>query len=289
MPTRIALASCCKIDGQKSLKVQSAWNLISQAKPDLLLLLGDNVYMRQGGPLRWDFKQLAETYQNQFSEPNFIGLIGKVPYMATWDDHDFGPNDSRGDTLDGRPNRIKSRNLFHKYHSAAINTNRPNVYCSHVIGDVKIIMLDGRYFRTDRRRSQPTILGSKQEAWLQKELVHSSKYTVVCSGSCLTQGGETDSWLAYPEARQRLIALLNSTPRLLFLSGDIHRNMFASVGSFYEVISSSVARNEDDGPRENFGVIDFLANEVRVRLSGVRHKDRILRTIRSSDWVASAA
>ncbi len=289
MPTRIAFASCSKIDGQKKQLIQPAWSRIAQAKPDLLLLLGDNVYMRQGGPVRWDFKQLGETYQNQFSEPNFLGLIGKVPYMATWDDHDFGPNDSRGDTSDGRPNRIKSRNLFHKYHSAAINANRPNVYCSHVVGDVKIIMLDGRFFRTDRRQSEPTILGAKQEAWLQKELQHGLKYTVVCSGSCLTQGGETDSWLAYPKARQRLLGILSAVPRVLFLSGDIHRNKFASIHGFHEVISSSVARTEDDGPRENFGVIDFLSNQVRVELQSLRPADRVSRTIRTSDWVASAA
>ena len=42
--TKIAIASCCKIQIQP---VQPAWSRIKAENPDLLLLLGDNVYMKQ--------------------------------------------------------------------------------------------------------------------------------------------------------------------------------------------------------------------------------------------------
>jgi phosphodiesterase/alkaline phosphatase D-like protein len=55
--TKIAIASCCKISGQNSVENQIAWQKIESEQPDLLLLAGDNVYMRQTGE-RWQLEQL---------------------------------------------------------------------------------------------------------------------------------------------------------------------------------------------------------------------------------------
>ena len=282
--TRIAIASCCKIRGHKSQEAQPAWGWIEAADPDLLLLLGDNVYMRQGGRKRWDFKQLETVYQEQFQEPHFASLVARVPFMATWDDHDFGPNDSRGATKDGRPRRAKSRRLFHKYLADAINDNHPQVYCSHTIDDVKVIMLDVRYYKTGLRQRDSTILGKRQERWLWRELEHDSKYTIVGSGTCLEKGAPRDKWSAYRDAYARLREKLEDVERLLFLSGDLHRNIFVNHGGFYEVISSGVGRKEDGKPLNNYGLIDFGTTRVKVTLHGRRASDRIEKRIRSGSW-----
>ncbi len=88
--TRIAIASCCKI---QNVGDQPVWSEIEEHDPDLLLLLGDNVYMPNS---RWDHGFMEQRYKEQFAEPHFASLIQKVPFLATWDDHDFGINDSRG-------------------------------------------------------------------------------------------------------------------------------------------------------------------------------------------------
>ena len=281
--TKIAIASCCKIRGHKHQKVQTAWADIEAESPDLLLLLGDNVYMKQPGP-RWKLDNLDEMYQLQFKEPHFASLIEKVPFMAIWDDHDFGPNDSRGASERDKSYRSRSRRIFHKHMSRSINNNRPKVYCSHVIDDIKVIMLDVRYYRTDIARvKRPTILGDKQENWLRDQLDHPHKYTVVGSGTCLTKGGKYDKWSAYKDAYARLKDMLDKVPKLIFMAGDLHTNKFLTHGRFFEVISSGVGRIEGGKPLNNYGIIDFKRSVVKVSLRG-RHK--IHRTIQTRSWKA---
>jgi alkaline phosphatase D len=279
--TKIAIASCCKISGYKSVENQTAWQTIESKQPDLLLLLGDNVYMRQRGA-RWQLDHLEGQYQKQFAEPHFASLLSQTPFMATWDDHDFGPNDSRGDTNRDRPYRERSRDLFHRYMGNSINNNRPEIYCSHVINDVKIIMLDSRYYKTNLfPQPNPTILGAQQEEWLWRELDHNHRFTVVGCGTCLEKGAERDKWSAYQAAYSRLMEKLRQVPRLLFVAGDIHRNAFYNRDGFFEVISSGIGRKENGKPLNNYGIIEFGANTVEVKLRGTHYVNK---QIQISDW-----
>ncbi|MDN5213253.1 alkaline phosphatase D family protein [Fulvivirgaceae bacterium BMA12] len=284
--TKIAIASCCKIEGKYHVKNQTAWREIEDETPDILLLLGDNVYMKQSRP-RWNFPHLEEQYKKQFKEPHFYSLINKVPFMATWDDHDFGPNNSRGATSDGIKGgrRDKSRKLFHKYMKDSINDNRPEVYCTHIINNIKIIMLDVRYYRNAAGRRNSTILGDNQEKWLKKELDHKHKFTIVCSGVGFGEKnrGNRDDWSAYEYASKRLEAELNKIPKLFFVAGDIHSNKFKKHGKFYEVHSSGVGRKHrgDRKPLNNYGIIDYGSNSVKISLKG---RNKINKEIRISDW-----
>ena len=149
---------------------------------------------------------------------------------------------------------------------------------------MKVIVLDVRYYRTDlRSRRKATVLGQEQEEWLWRELDHSRKYTIVGSGTCLTTGGERDKWSAYKYAYKRLKGHLEQVPRLLFVSGDIHRNKFVSHNGFYEVISSGVGRMENRKPLENYGMIDLGLSDVRIELRGRQQRD-IRKRIRTSNW-----
>ena len=106
--TKIAIASCCKI---QYVPDQPGWEEIEDERPDLLLLLGDNVYMRNGS---WDHPYMEERYKEQLKERHFKSLLGAVPFLATWDDHDFGPNDTNGaEVADWQ--RRESRRLFRRF------------------------------------------------------------------------------------------------------------------------------------------------------------------------------
>ena len=157
---KIAFVSCSKI---QRLNVQPAWAAIKNEEPDHLLLLGDNVY---SPPLSWSHKKMEKRYKEQFAESNFNTLIQDVPFNAIWDDHDFGPNNTKGAHIPLRK-KIKSRDLFHKYMKCS--TNLPHVYHSFEIGDVKVIMLDTRYYREKpRARDEATILGSDDAGLLPR-------------------------------------------------------------------------------------------------------------------------
>ena len=65
---------------------------ILQKKPDLMLWLGDNVYLREAD---WGSKHgIIKRYEHMRALPELQSLLGSVHHYALWDDHDYGPNDS---------------------------------------------------------------------------------------------------------------------------------------------------------------------------------------------------
>ena len=96
--TRIAVGSCIRQD-----KPQPIWQAVTAFAPDVLLLLGDNVY----GDTE-DMAVLREKYGRLAANAGFAALRAQVPIIAVWDDHDFGADDA------GReyPLRRESQQVF---------------------------------------------------------------------------------------------------------------------------------------------------------------------------------
>lgn len=279
--TKIAIASCCKVQMQHD---QPAWAAIESENPDQLLLLGDNVYMLND---RWDHAYLRDRYVDQLAVPEFASVISNVPYMAIWDDHDFGVNDSRGAYVSYSRKR-RSRDLFHQYLPGAINPDRPRIYTSHVINDVKIIMLDVRTWRTYSNRIDATMLGDDQEQWLWNELQHPHRFTVIGTGSCVSAGADRETWKDFDRFYSEF---LNRVPsRTLVVSGDIHKNAFQSHQGFFEATSSGIGRKTKPSggrpavPMNNYGIITFGNQRVTIDLRGDQAANQIRKQIRVSNW-----
>ena len=142
-----------------------------------------------------DHTYLEARCKERFAEKNFASLIASTPFLATWDDHDLGLNDSRGGEIADWKRR-RSRRLFHRCMDGAVANNRPEVYCSYELDDIKIIMLDVGYYREriSRRKPAATPLRAKPDAWLWRELDHSKRYTMIGAGSCIEDGAEREIW-----------------------------------------------------------------------------------------------
>lgn len=254
MPTKIAFVSCAYATYRRW---QPAWAQIREAKPDLLLMLGDNAYMAWDGhqDANWAPSQLDQCYADLFKQEHFRWLTENVPTLAIWDDHDTGPNDTYGATLP--PAKLKEvRDLFDRWMGFAINNNRPHLYCSYLgIPDVKILMLDVRSYRTPASDPAATLLGKDQENWLWNELdeqrTPQRRITIVCSGTGFSKGAPGQTVQDYKDfanlLKQRLAFRSGGDHdqgrRALFLAGDIHQNEFrtlAEVG-LHEALSSGVA------------------------------------------------
>ena len=291
--TKIAIASCCKI---QFVPDQPGWKEIEDTSPDLLLLLGDNVYMQNR---KWDHAYMEDRYKEQLMEPHFKSLLKKVPYLATWDDHDFGPNDTNGAEVDDKL-RQKSRRLFRKYMRDPRLRSRvvppPNtmgIHYSMEIDDIKIIMLDVRYYRTRKSRSNATMLGEEQEEWLWHELEHDRRYTIVAGGSAIGrfrngESGYEGSWSGYPRFLKEFRRRVKRSHRVLVLGGDIHRNKFKSHGNFFEVVSSGIGRPEKRGnrrrqPMHNYGILEFSRSRVDISLKSKTRRD-VFKKINSQQW-----
>jgi len=77
------------------------------AKPDLCLWIGDNIYADSKDNIAF----IEGCYNTLAAKPDFQTLKTSVPYLATWDDHDFGLNDV------GKEYKLKvqSKVLFRKF------------------------------------------------------------------------------------------------------------------------------------------------------------------------------
>lgn len=105
---KIAFTSCCDPHNDNK---QVAWLELVKYNPDVLVLLGDNMYMdyKLGGnpidlyepstfsPLLFSQK-MYENYERQWKVENFQTAINSIDNIyAIWDDHDFAWNNSRGE------------------------------------------------------------------------------------------------------------------------------------------------------------------------------------------------
>ncbi|WP_026260575.1 alkaline phosphatase D family protein [Spirosoma luteum] len=225
--TTIAFGSC---SDQK--RPQPLWDDIVAQKPDLWIWLGDNIY---GDSENMD--TLRAKYARQKSNPVYQQLRHSTPVIGVWDDHDYGVNDGGKEY----PMRVASQQVMLDFLDVPAESplrTRQGGYSAHSYGPkgqrVKVILLDGRYFRDPLKKDgkanvpDPTgdVLGEAQWQWLEKELTNSdADLHVIGSGiQVLPEEHIYEKWANFPTARQRLLDLLGKTkPKGAFLlSGDRH-------------------------------------------------------------------
>ena len=203
----------------------SIFSEIDALSPDLMLWLGDNVYLREVD--WWDPQGIDYRYRHSRSEPALQPLLASTAHYATWDDHDYGPNDSdrsyvlKDDALD----------TFTRYWPAAARglPGVPGVFTHFQWADVEFFVLDDRYHRApnDAPDDERTILGEEQVQWLMDALTASSApFKVVAVGGQFLNPVpvfETFSAIA-PAERQRILDGIHERriEGVVLLSGDRH-------------------------------------------------------------------
>src|SRR5829696_601926 len=82
--TRIAFGSC--VDQDKPVPI---FDTIAAAKPDLLVLLGDNMYADLDKKVKVTPDVLRAKYAEMDKVPGFARLRASCTLLGTWDDHDY--------------------------------------------------------------------------------------------------------------------------------------------------------------------------------------------------------
>jgi alkaline phosphatase D len=289
---KIAVASCAKL---RDVPDQPAWSEIQQEQPDVLLLIGDNIYLKvdqHTDPAKLT-AELRRRYAEQFAERHFKALLAdlkkrKAKVIPIYDDHDFLGNDRCGGDVPVALRRA-ARSEF-------IRTFKPQqtgnaVYSVARLGLVDIVVLDGRYYR--KAPTQPQVqdrdafLGPGQWQWLETTLAEPSpaKYTVVVSGTTFHDfGGE--SWEPYTAAFNRMCDLLKGRSGTLITSGDIHRNTMYDDTGVMELVTSAVARlgATNKAPRKNYGILTFNEDGMHVDLRSLQLRGRFDFTVPLANW-----
>lgn len=299
--TRIAFGSCADQTGP-----QPFWEPILAMVPQLMLMIGDNVY---GDVSSAEMTELKEAYRALGAQPGFRRARERVPFLAVWDDHDYGVNDGGADFA-YRQEAQALFNQFWRVPASSPRTRRPGIYDAWSFGPpgqrLQIIALDTRYFRsrltpTDQRgapgkeRYLPdpdpakTMLGDAQWAWLATQLRQPADLRLIVSSTqVLAEGHGFERWGNLPLERERLIRLIGETGAggVVLVSGDRHFGALylRTEGvpyPLFEITSSGLNRPWLDAAEEdplqlsalyanaNFGTIGIDWTSGRVAL-GIR-------------------
>jgi alkaline phosphatase D len=246
---RIAFGSCAKQD-----KDQPIWDAILEARPDLFIFLGDNIYADTRDPevMRAKYSMLAE-------KPGFRKLKETTPIIAIWDDHDFGENDAGGDY----PMKEESRRQFCDFWGESASSprrTRDGVYASYLYRShgrrVQVILPDLRWNRTpikthdldggsyedwakrleekgdevpgpyDRNpQGDATMIGETQWRWIEEQLDVPADFRIFGSSlQLIADFPGWEGWTNYTNDHQRLLEVIRRrrAESLVAISGDTH-------------------------------------------------------------------
>lgn len=261
---------------------------IHAKKPEMMVWLGDNVYLREAD---WNSRtgiQYRYTHDRALSE--LQPLLGSTHHYATWDDHDFGPNDSdRGYQM--KETTLETFKDFWANPGYGIDGD-PGVYGSFQWADLQFFMLDNRYHRTpnDCKTCNCTWLGETQYQWLIDGLKTSkAPFKFVCIGGQVISGeAKFETYINQcPEERKKLIdkIVAEKIDGVIFMDGDRHHtelSKYQPTGFYplYDLTVSPLTSGAYDGDptvnkyyvdgtyvgKRNFGLLEVTGPEKDRKL-----------------------
>jgi len=203
---------------------QPIWSQISKNKPDLWIWLGDIIYADTE-----DMQKMKADYDLQKKHVDYSTFASQTDVYGIWDDHDYGINNGGKEFA----KKDSSKMLLFDFLEIDITDSthdHTGAYQAHMIKrgelDVKLILLDVRYFRDTPSISNSSILGSQQWQWLVNEFQqNNADVHIIASGTqVLPEEHEFEKWANFSTDRIRLLQILDimKVNNPILLSGDRH-------------------------------------------------------------------
>jgi alkaline phosphatase D len=265
---------------------------IADSGASFMLWGGDNLYLRESD---WSSESgIWYRYQQDRRTPDLQRLLAVMPHFATWDDHDFGPNNS---------------NTAYEFKGVALaafkaywgnrtwgEPDNPGVYGKFQWSDAAFFLLDNRYHRDESELDQSlrpakTQYGRRQVDWLKQHLAsmnegnnrrHSPLRFIVTGGQFLSERAYpgSEDHLRYAAERAELIQFIKDhrIGGVVLLSGDVHytelqRRTDLLPYPLYELTSSALSSGPHTGklppsPTRVEGTLVQANNYCRIAVSG---------------------
>lgn len=207
---------------------QDFWPAILDNQPDLWIWDGDNIYGDST-----DQETISKKYTTQFFSPEYKIFRMAVPIIGTWDDHDFGENNS-GKWFAAKEMTQRLALDFLEEPENSLRRDQKGIYASYSFGPegkmVKLMLVDNRY-HADHPGPKADLLGIDQWVWLENELLTSrAQVNLIVSGTqVIPEDHPYEKWANFPKSRKRLLDFIrkNRIPGVIFLSGDRHIHEFS--------------------------------------------------------------
>lgn len=245
---RVAVISC--MNDELKTEQLGMWKALLSDNPDVILMIGDNVYADRVPNKMPTGEQIWDRYVDTRWALAFFKSSVLIPVVATWDDHDYGRNDS------DRTSSVKeeARDVFHAFFPQL--KPAPAFARAHGVGSswsafgLNLALLDNRTYRSPNRTNLPdeTHFGPEQEDWIEDFLSGSQQPAMLVSGDQFFGGYHSfESYEGnHPKSFKAQLARWKKKAKtpVLFISGDRHLSEIIQVPrqalghATYEITSS---------------------------------------------------
>lgn len=292
----LALASCQNYEHGYF----GAYRHMAQEALDCVVFVGDYIYEYGITPNRVRQHNSAtcttlDAYRARYalykSDPDLQLAHAACPWIVTWDDHEVENDYANDRAVSGRGVDFLARRgaAYQAYweHQPLRRAQMPRgadaqLYRRYAWGQTaNLHMLDARQYRDhqictppdqggsrtvfdktcpERLAGQGSLLGARQEAWLNAGLQRSSAaFDIVAQQSIMAQMRMTasrssepqvadafwnDSWDGYPAARKRALAAWGAKKNVLSLGGDVHATYISDLQADFDDPASPVLATE---------------------------------------------
>ncbi len=261
---------------------------IYQKRPDFMLWLGDNTYLREAD---WNSRTgVLHRYTHTRSLPQLQALLASTHHYAIWDDHDYGP-DNADSSFWLKETTSEVFKLFWGNPNYDI-IDKGGITGSFQWADLQFFLLDNRYFRTSNKNftGKREILGKTQIDWLINALASSNapfKFVAI-GGQVLSTEADYENYATFPKERRYLLDKIREAriEGVIFLDGDRHHTVLSrmqesgEVYPLYDLTCSSLTSGANSNKEElnTFKLEETLVGENNfgiLSVSGPR-TDRVL-------------
>ena len=261
---RLALASCQHYEHGW----YAAYRHMLGDDLDLVVHVGDYIYEGSWGAQvrRHESPRGAETlsdYRNRHacykSDADLQRAHAAYPWLVTWDDHEVSNDYAARESAYGEPadtfaaRRAAAYRAYCEHMPLRARNRATNLlYRRFAFGDLATLsLLDDRQYRSahacatrgpmlgadcaELREPQRSLLGTRQQEWLESSLAGSNgRWNVIAQQTLIApfasregDGVErvwNDGWDGYPRARERLLGFIGErqVPNVVTLGGDVH-------------------------------------------------------------------
>lgn len=210
-------------DMEEKYKPFAIFDVMTAAKPDFFVHLGDTVYADV--PKR-EFSPTVKHYRHKHSriraDRPLQAFMAQCATYATWDDHEI-ENDAHG----GMPQLPLAEQVFREYWPCE-TVEKSGLYRAFSLSpQLDLIMLDTRRFRSVQALvdgPEKTMLGTKQKQWLLDTLKRSRATYKIVATSVPFHGSSQDAWGNYKTERDEIVAFIKREriDNVVMISADYH-------------------------------------------------------------------